>query len=393
MKFLFICLIFISSAAIELCYGSDSAKAFYTYSHVSRIERFLFEYRRELIKESDKTIRYNFKKTMSIIPLIPLWFYEQFRFCPDYIDISDRRKNFYVIGHRGSPANKPENTIESFKAAIEEGANGIETDICITKDHKVIHWHDWNPNSIKAILREWGLEPDVKYYPHTPDDPEFLKPVNELTYEEFSEHYTYGIKDTDSLLHDVKIPTLEEFFIWGVSENRLKLVSFDLKTPYADSAYADIFFNELKRLKDKYDPQFKIIIETVHPEMALYFRNNFSGFSVTHSIEPGAGLILDPSEHSLYEFGSKNNFEYGVAVKPRDITLAKWSTFRRIVKYDLYKREANQDSGYQMKALFGATINDEKEMECLIMLGIDGLQTDFPSLLRRTAEKLGKEIE
>ncbi|BCU71040.1 glycerophosphodiester phosphodiesterase [Stygiolobus caldivivus] len=47
-----------------------------------------------------------------------------------------------VIGHRGSPAYEPENTLRSFKKAIELGANGIEMDVRRTKDGKLVIIHD-----------------------------------------------------------------------------------------------------------------------------------------------------------------------------------------------------------------------------------------------------------
>lgn len=50
--------------------------------------------------------------------------------------------SFYNVGHRGARGLMPENTIPSFKKAIEVGANTIEFDVHITKDHKVVIYHD-----------------------------------------------------------------------------------------------------------------------------------------------------------------------------------------------------------------------------------------------------------
>ncbi|MBX6381035.1 MAG: hypothetical protein IRZ01_10210 [Thermoflavifilum aggregans] len=49
---------------------------------------------------------------------------------------------FYNVGHRGTRGLMPENTIPSFKRAIEVGANTIEFDVHITKDNKVVICHD-----------------------------------------------------------------------------------------------------------------------------------------------------------------------------------------------------------------------------------------------------------
>jgi glycerophosphoryl diester phosphodiesterase len=50
--------------------------------------------------------------------------------------------SFYKVGHRGTRGLMPENTIPAFEKGIEVGANTIEFDIHITKDHKVVIYHD-----------------------------------------------------------------------------------------------------------------------------------------------------------------------------------------------------------------------------------------------------------
>ncbi len=47
-----------------------------------------------------------------------------------------------LFGHRGSRRRFPENTLPSFIAAIEDGANAIELDVQVTKDGVVVVMHD-----------------------------------------------------------------------------------------------------------------------------------------------------------------------------------------------------------------------------------------------------------
>lgn len=47
-----------------------------------------------------------------------------------------------ILGHRGSPKLSQENTIASFRLALEEGADGIELDVQITLDGVPIVFHD-----------------------------------------------------------------------------------------------------------------------------------------------------------------------------------------------------------------------------------------------------------
>lgn len=50
--------------------------------------------------------------------------------------------SFYNVGHRGARGLMPENTIPAFEKGIQAGANTIEFDVHITKDHKVVVYHD-----------------------------------------------------------------------------------------------------------------------------------------------------------------------------------------------------------------------------------------------------------
>lgn len=51
-------------------------------------------------------------------------------------------QNFSIEGHRGARGHVPENTIPSFKKALEQGADTLELDVVITKDGKVVVSHE-----------------------------------------------------------------------------------------------------------------------------------------------------------------------------------------------------------------------------------------------------------
>lgn len=48
----------------------------------------------------------------------------------------------FVVGHRGSPAHAPENTLHAFQLAVEQGAQMVETDLWITRDRQLVLLHD-----------------------------------------------------------------------------------------------------------------------------------------------------------------------------------------------------------------------------------------------------------
>ncbi|MER7843343.1 glycerophosphodiester phosphodiesterase [Kitasatospora sp. NPDC096077] len=47
-----------------------------------------------------------------------------------------------VIGHRGAPLTAPENTMASFEAALDQGADWLETDVQTTRDGVPVLMHD-----------------------------------------------------------------------------------------------------------------------------------------------------------------------------------------------------------------------------------------------------------
>jgi len=50
--------------------------------------------------------------------------------------------NPLIIAHRGNPFERPENTLASFAAALEVGAQFVELDVQLTRDGKVVVIHD-----------------------------------------------------------------------------------------------------------------------------------------------------------------------------------------------------------------------------------------------------------
>lgn len=51
-----------------------------------------------------------------------------------------------VVGHRGAAGLEPENTIVSFKRALELGVDNVELDVHLTKDKELVVIHDATVN-------------------------------------------------------------------------------------------------------------------------------------------------------------------------------------------------------------------------------------------------------
>ena len=60
----------------------------------------------------------------------------------DRVIEQDEKTDFVNYAHRGASQYRPENTMISFRLGLEQGANGIETDVHITKDGVAVLFHD-----------------------------------------------------------------------------------------------------------------------------------------------------------------------------------------------------------------------------------------------------------
>lgn len=57
----------------------------------------------------------------------------------------------YIVAHRGASFHAPENTISAFQKAIELGADGIETDVQVTFDHKLVIHHNYSVDGTTGV--------------------------------------------------------------------------------------------------------------------------------------------------------------------------------------------------------------------------------------------------
>jgi glycerophosphoryl diester phosphodiesterase len=56
-----------------------------------------------------------------------------------------------LIGHRGAPRERPENTLASFLRALDLGADAVELDVHATRDGVVVVHHDFVPRAASKV--------------------------------------------------------------------------------------------------------------------------------------------------------------------------------------------------------------------------------------------------
>lgn len=105
----------------------------------------------------------------------------------DVISIPKGIKGF--TGHRGFRHLAPENTLPSFKMAIDAGCDYVETDIAVTKDRRLVLFHD--KKSVKRML-------------------DSDKAVNDLLFDELRSIPFIGGVNHEQYKH-LQVPTFEEY--------------------------------------------------------------------------------------------------------------------------------------------------------------------------------------
>ena len=108
-----------------------------------------------------------------------------------------------IFAHRGASGYAPENTLEAFRLAMEQGADGIELDVHLTKDGEVVVIHD------ETIDRTGNGQGNVKDYT--------LEELKKFSFHNYMEKY-----------QGVQIPTLKE--VLDLVKNSQMQVNIELKT-------------------------------------------------------------------------------------------------------------------------------------------------------------------
>ena len=73
-----------------------------------------------------------------------------------------------IYAHRGSSVAHPELTMAAYKAAVDDGADGFECDVRLTKDNQLVLWHDADMQRVAgnaARIADITFKQIKSYYP------------------------------------------------------------------------------------------------------------------------------------------------------------------------------------------------------------------------------------
>jgi glycerophosphoryl diester phosphodiesterase len=327
---------------------------------------------------------------------MPQWVAELFSSCPTDHDGRWKDRDVLVVAHRGAACEEPENTIAALDAALDRHkCSAIEIDLSFTRDGEVVLWHDWNPNDAVSIARQAALEEAVHCRPVVPDlGSKWRLPVPQLDLDDLRKHYGYGVKSVGSKRIVADIPTLDEFFAWAVKRRELGHVHFDIKIPHDQPEYVEPMMCRIDELVEEHNPKFRIIYST--PCMPILEAMEERSFHPNYAfdVEPPFGFVLRPGRFSSARIALRFKNGFATSVHPKVTTIAPWTTYRRVVQADVRTRERHnrRNPEVPLERVFVATINERDLIRCLLAIGVDGIITDDPDLVREEADRAGREV-
>lgn len=232
------------------------------------------------------------------------------------------------IAHRGASSLAPENTMPAFKKAIELKCNGIELDVHLTKDEKVVVIHDDN---LKRTTNGSGL---VKNFT--------LKELKKL---DAGSYFSEKFKNTT-------IPTLEEVMDLVVKHNILLDIEIKQSHPNIEKKVLDIIAN--------YNYENNSLITSFNPKSILKVKN------LNSNIKTGLLFFFLQDEPIKLLKNLNGN------VLCADLNYVKLLSKKYID--DIHKNDMQ---------IFAFTIDNPSEMWYLYKNNIDGIITNTPQYLNK----------
>jgi len=297
---------------------------------------------------------------------------------------------FDLQGHRGARGLAPENTLAGFALALSIGVSTLETDIAITRDRQLVISHD--P----------ALNPDITRGP----DGQFLSARGPVIWQtDFAELERYdvgrlkpgtryaGLYPAQKPVDGARLPKLADLFAL-VKKSGNTEVRFALETKVTPTAPDDTMAPE---------PFARALIAAVR-EAGVAERTTILSFDwrtlqVVQKEAPEIGTVyLTIQQRSMDNVGAGSHegswtagfrhADHGSV--PKLIKAAGgrfWSSFH----LDLTPAKVKEAQSLGLKVL-AWTVNEPADMARVMDLGVDGIVTDRPDLLRDEMQRRGMPL-
>ncbi len=291
----------------------------------------------------------------------------------------------HIIAHAGGNMEFPDNTLEAYYHAYSIDPNIImETDVNLTKDGVVVLSHDRTFDRKTSLINapvhdieyQYLIDEKINFgYENIIDGPNGFNVDGTLipyvnyrgeTVTPLDVTYPEGISPRDDSIF--LATRLEELII--AFPNNYMIVELKQYGEIGDALF-DAVIELFDRLDDDYNTYQRIILASFHEQQFENFK------ALQNSTHPQ--LLYSPQETSLRQFYILQLLRLSVFYRDRpaafQVPMAQGSVDLTTNLFVASARRHNIAVHYW-------TINDEDEMRKLIELGVDGIMTDRPTLLK-----------
>jgi glycerophosphoryl diester phosphodiesterase len=305
----------------------------------------------------------------------------------DAADVPSRRLTpFDIEAHRGGRALRPENTLPAFANALSMGVDTLELDMGVTKDGVVVVSHErgLNPDLARAPDGHY-IDAGIPYVDLT------LAQVKTYDVGQIRPGSAYAAQFPQQLaVPGTRIPTLAEVFALvrrsGDTHVRLNIeTKIDPSRPQESldpEHFVAVVLALLRgeRFSDRvmiesFDWRTLLLVQKLAPKIPTVY--------LTQQTGPDPNIYADKSSPWTAGYDPPN---YGGSVV-RAVKAAGgriWSPYYR----DVDARSILEAHQLGLPVIVW-TVNDAHEMAHLIDLGVDGIISDRPDVLRAVAAKQG----
>lgn len=305
---------------------------------------------------------------------------------------------FDLEAHRGGRDVRPENTLYSYSYAyaIELGATSIECDMQLTKDGQIVMSH--NPILNSDITRD----ENGNYIENNKYD------IRLMTVDELKK-FDVGIMDPNcgeyydlhgktQFTYDAKIPTLEELMqliqSYGDKNIVLNIETKSYPDPasagYKNNADPKKFVEVFNNIVKKYNMEDRVVLQSFDWQTLIEMKKLNPNISTSALWQEQPSWGRDSESLRRYE-KKKSPWLGGLDIKdyqgnPVKAAHAIGADIISPYYTEISKQDVDEAHSLGMKVV-PWTVNNEKDMNMLLDMGVDGIISDKPWLLKQVLEK------
>lgn len=303
---------------------------------------------------------------------------------------------FDLEAHRGGRDVRPENTLYSYAYAIELGATSIECDMQLTKDGQIVMSH--NPILNSDITRdENGNYIENNKYDIRLMTVDELKKFDVGVMDPNCGEY-YDLHGKTQFTYDAKIPTLEELMqliqSYGDKNIVLNIETKSYPDPasagYKNNADPKKFIEVFNNIVKKYDMEDRVVLQSFDWQTLIEMKKLNPNISTSALWQEQPSWGRDSESLRRYE-KKKSPWLGGLDIKdyqgnPVKAAHAIGADIISPYYTEISKQDVDEAHSLGMKVV-PWTVNNKKDMNMLLDMGVDGIISDKPWLLKQVLEK------